>query len=240
MNRSAATRQRAARRQPAGASCTGGLTPRRSTLPNLPDTTAKRFLSRRASPMLPTLHAAADQLRAGRAYPSRPPRRLPRPYRPPGGARPRLGVRGPRGGAGGGGAAHRGNPPRRLARPAARHPPRDQGHLRRVRLADGGRVAVVEKQRGAAGRDGGAQTAPGGGGVHRQDGDDAVRQLRSAADAQPVEPAADAGRLAAAARRRRVACGMCLGALGSQTGGSITRPAVLLRRRRPASRPTAA
>ena len=58
----------------------------------------------------------------------------------------------------------------------------------------------------------------------------AYRQLRPAADAEPVEPrtAPPAGRSSGSAAA--VACGMCLGALGSQTGGSITRPASLLRR----------
>ena len=102
-----------------------------------------------------------------------------------------------------GGAAHRGNPPRRLARPAARHPARHQGHLRRLRLADRGRLAAVGAQHRPPGRHGGAAAAPGRGGVPRQDGDDAVRQLRPAADAQSVGPERGRRAAPAAARRRR-------------------------------------
>ena len=51
------------------------------------------------------------------------------------------------------------------------------------------------EQHRPAGRHGGAASAPGRGDLPRQDGDDAVRQLRSAGDAQPVEPRAHARRL---------------------------------------------
>ena len=66
---------------------------------------------------------------------------------------------------------------------------------RRGGLADAGRLAHSRRPRGR-GRCGDRRTAARRGGDHPgQDGDDGVRQLRSAADAQSLEPGAHARRL---------------------------------------------
>ena len=197
-----------------------------SPIPNLMDTTAKR------SPPPQDLTDAPDPPRRCRRHPRRPrrrprrsPRNLPGADRPPG-ERIRAWVLVDRDGA----RAEAAAATEELRRGQYRGPLhgipigiKDIFDVFDWPTAAGSRLWAnsIARQDATVVR----QAARGGGGVRRQDGDDAVRQLRPAADAQPVEPGADAGRHRAAARRRPWRCGMCLGALGSQTGGSITRPA---------------
>ena len=170
-----------------------------------------------------TIHAAAEDI-ARAASPALTCWRNAWTHRPIRGARPGLGAGRPAMARGRRRSSGTKSCSAAMARAAARHSARHQGHLRRLRLADRGGLEAVGEQ-------------------HRPAGCDVVRQLREAGavflgktvttqyasfdppvtrnpwNLERTPGGSSSGRAAA------LACGMCLGALGSQTGGSITRPA---------------
>ena len=130
----------------------------------------------------------------------------------------------------GGRARRRAGGDGRRAGAAAGHPAGLQGHLRDGRRAHHGAFPHPGRQRAEAGRRDGAPAARRGRGHAGQAGDARVRHRRAG-----VRPALAAGAQSLGLRRftggsssgsgAAVAAGLALGALGSDTGGSIRLPA---------------
>ena len=114
---------------------------------------------------------------------------------------------------------------RPIPRAAAWDPHWHQRHCGCGRLAHGGRLETYGRQHRPARCPHRPAAEKRGGGDPRQNRHHAVRQLRSPRDQKPLEPRPHSPGGSSSGSAAAVAAGMCLGAVGTQTGGSITRPA---------------